>query len=233
MKVSIHLQNLHLICAGHGIIPQTISGGRLTRHFGTLQNPWVVLQTASRDKLEQLLTDLSFRKEVNDLIKKKNEAAETPAWFQQNHPESPLKCIAYFCMEFMLSEALPIYSGGLGNVAGDQLKAASDLGIPVIGVGLLYQQGYFRQVIDKAGAQQALFPYNDPGRLPDYSSSKQNGEWMRLEVVLPGYPVWLRVWQAQVGRIKLYLLDSNDAANFPAHRGITERVIRRRARTAT
>jgi len=69
-------------------------------------------------------------------------------------------------MEFMLSEALPIYSGGLGNVAGDQLKSASDLGVPVIGVGLLYQQGYFRQVIDKDGAQQALFPYNDPGQLP-------------------------------------------------------------------
>ena len=69
-------------------------------------------------------------------------------------------------MEFMLSEALPIYSGGLGNVAGDQLKAASDLGVPVVAVGLLYQQGYFRQVIDKDGAQQALYPYNDPGQLP-------------------------------------------------------------------
>ena len=69
-------------------------------------------------------------------------------------------------MEFMLSEALPIYSGGLGNVAGDQLKATSDLGVPVVGVGLLYQQGYFRQVIDRDGAQQALFPYNDPGQLP-------------------------------------------------------------------
>ena len=77
-----------------------------------------------------------------------------------------LTCVAYFSMEFMLSEALPIYSGGLGNVAGDQLKAASDLGVPVVGVGLLYQQGYFRQVIDKDGAQQALYPYNDPGQLP-------------------------------------------------------------------
>ena len=73
-------------------------------------------------------------------------------------PHSPLTCVAYFSMEFMLSEALPIYSGGLGNVAGDQLKAASDLGVPVVGVGLLYQQGYFRQVIDKDGAQQALYP---------------------------------------------------------------------------
>ncbi len=121
----------------------------------------------------------------------------------------------------MLSEALPIYSGGLGNVAGDQLKAASDLGVPVVGVGLLYQQGYFRQVIDKDGAQQALFPYNDPGQLPITPLRHPNGEWLRLEIALPGYSVWVRAWQVQVGRVKLYLLDSNDAANFPAHRGIT------------
>jgi starch phosphorylase len=124
-------------------------------------------------------------------------------------------------MEYMLSEALPIYSGGLGNVAGDQLKAASDLGVPVIGIGLLYQQGYFRQVIDKEGAQQALYPYNDPGQLPITPLRQPNGEWLRLEIILPGYSVWLRAWQVQVGRVKLYLLDSNDAANFPAHRGIT------------
>ena len=121
----------------------------------------------------------------------------------------------------MLSEALPIYSGGLGNVAGDQLKAASDLGVPVVGVGLLYQQGYFRQVIDKDGAQQALYPYNDPGQLPITPVRRPDGEWLRLEIALPGYSVWLRAWQVQVGRVKLYLLDSNDAANFPAHRGIT------------
>jgi starch phosphorylase len=106
-------------------------------------------------------------------------------------------------------------------VAGDQLKAASDLGIPVIGVGLLYQQGYFRQVIDKNGAQQALFPYNDPGQLPITPLRQANGEWLRLKIALPGYSVWLRAWQVQVGRVKLYLLDSNDAANYPAHRGIT------------
>jgi len=106
-------------------------------------------------------------------------------------------------------------------VAGDQLKAASDLGVPVAGVGLLYQQGYFRQVIDKNGEQQALFPYNDPGQLPITPLRQPNGEWLRLEIALPGYSVWLRAWQVQVGRVKLYLLDSNDAANFPAHRGIT------------
>ena len=145
----------------------------------------------------------------------KRQAAETPAWFQQKHPQAPLTCVAYFSMEFMLSEALPIYSGGLGNVAGDQLKAASDLGVPVVGVGLLYQQGYFRQVIDKIGAQQALYPYNDPGQLPITPLRQPNGEWLRLEIALPGYSVWLRAWQVQAGRVKLYLLDSNDAANFP------------------
>ena len=129
-------------------------------------NPWVVLQTVSREKLQRVLADPAFRKSVDDLVQARRDAAEAPAWFQQTYPQSPLSCVAYFSMEFMLSEALPIYSGGLGNVAGDQLKAASDLGVPVVGVGLLYQQGYFRQVIDKDGAQQALFPYNDPGQLP-------------------------------------------------------------------
>jgi starch phosphorylase len=185
------------------------------------QNPWVVLQTVSRDRIESVLSDPVFRKTVDDLLQSRRQAAEAPAWFQHSHPQSPLNCVAYFSMEFMLSEALPIYSGGLGNVAGDQLKAASDLGMPVVGVGLLYQQGYFRQVIDKDGAQQALFPYNDPGQLPITPLRRANGEWLRLEIALPGYSVWLRAWQVQVGRVKLYLLDSNDAANFPAHRGIT------------
>ncbi len=184
-------------------------------------SPWVVLQSVSREKLQGALADPVFRDKLDVLVQARREAAEAPAWFQQTYPQSPLSCIAYFSMEFMLSEALPIYSGGLGNVAGDQLKAASDLGVPVIGVGLLYQQGYFRQVIDKEGAQQALFPYSDPGQLPIVPLRKQNGEWMRLEAALPGYSVWLRAWQVQVGRVQLYLLDSNDAANYPMHRGIT------------
>ncbi len=121
----------------------------------------------------------------------------------------------------MLSEALPIYSGGLGNVAGDQLKAASDLDVPLVGVGLLYQQGYFHQVIDKQGAQQAIFPYNDSGQLPITPLRHPNGEWLRLQLELPGHSIWLRAWQVQVGRVKLYLLDSNDVANYPPYRGIT------------
>jgi starch phosphorylase len=185
------------------------------------QNPWVVLQTVSRDKLQSVLADPAFRKKVDALVQARHQTAKTSAWFQQDHPRSPLTRVAYFSMEFMLSEALPIYSGGLGNVAGDQLKSASDLGVPVVGVGLLYQQGYFRQVIDKDGAQQALFPHNDPGQLPITPLREPNGDWLRLDLDLPGYPVWLRAWQVQVGRVQLYLLDTNDLANFPAHRGIT------------
>lgn len=162
-----------------------------------------------------------LRRQIDVLVQASREAAQAPTWFGGAYPQAPLSCVAYFSMEFMLSEALPIYSGGLGNVAGDQLKAASDLGVPVVGVGLLCQQGYFRQIIDQDGAQQALFPYNDPGQLPITPLRQPNGEWLRLEIALPGYKVWLRAWQVQVGRVKLFLLDSNDAANLPVHRGIT------------
>ncbi len=185
------------------------------------QNPWVVLQTVSREKLQGVLADPVFRKNIDYLVQARRDAAQAPAWFQQTHPQSPLTCVAYFSMEFMLSEALPIYSGGLGNVAGDQLKAAGDLGVPVIGIGLLYQQGYFRQLIDQDGTQQAVYPYNDPGQLPITPLRQPDGEWLRLQLDLPGHPIWLRAWQVQVGRVKLYLLDSNDAANYPPYRGIT------------
>jgi glycogen phosphorylase len=189
--------------------------------WGLTHNPWVVLQTVSREKIERVLADPAFRANVDGLVETRRQAEKAPGWFQQKYPQAALTRVAYFSMEFMLSEALPIYSGGLGNVAGDQLKATSDLGVPVVGVGLLYQQGYFRQVIDKDGAQQALFPYNDPGQLPITPVRQANGEWLRLEIALPGYSVWLRAWQVRVGKVKLYLLDSNDAANYPAHRGIT------------
>jgi starch phosphorylase len=187
-------------------------------------NPWVVLQTVSRDKIERALGDPIFRTKVDGLIEDCRQSVAAPAWLQKAHPQTSLTCCAYFSMEFMLNEALPIYSGGLGNVAGDQLKAASDLGVPVVGMGLLYQQGYFRQMIDKDGAQQALFPYNDPGQLPITPLRQPNGEWLRLEFAFPGYSMWLRAWQVQVGRVKLFLLDSNDAANYPPHRAITSQL---------
>ncbi|MGD0584950.1 MAG: alpha-glucan family phosphorylase [Oryzomonas sp.] len=184
-------------------------------------NPWVVLQTVSRDRLKRTAADPAFHGKVDTLLKNMRQDVESPAWFHKAHGDAPLTCLAYFSMEYMLSEALPIYSGGLGNVAGDQLKAASDLGVPVVGVGLLYQQGYFRQVIDRNGVQQALYPFNDPDQLPITPVREPNGEWLRLEFALPGYSMWLRAWQVRVGRVKLYLLDTNDAANYPIHRGIT------------
>ncbi len=184
-------------------------------------NPWAVLRTASREHIERLLADTGFRRQVDELERARRESLAKPAWFQQAHPRAALKTVAYFSMEFMLSEALPIYSGGLGNVAGDQLKAASDLGVPVVGIGLLYSQGYFRQLIDSNGGQQAMYPYNDPGQLPIVPLRGPNGDWLRLQLDLPGHSVWLRAWQVQVGRVRLYLLDSNDVANYPAYRGIT------------
>jgi starch phosphorylase len=184
------------------------------------QNPWVVLQSASPTKRREVAADPAMQKLMKVLVQQQTDLG-APAWLQKKYPDSPLKSVAYFSMEYMLSESLPIYSGGLGNVAGDQLKAASDLGVPVIGIGLLYQQGYFRQEIDAEGKQLALYPYNDPGQLPISPVRDASGEWLRLLIDLPGSPLWIRVWQVRVGRNKLYLLDTNDPANIPADRGIT------------
>jgi glycogen phosphorylase len=184
-------------------------------------NPWVLLQTVSREKMQSVTADPSFQRLLTDLHREKLLAEQSEAWFHKAHPRSGVSTIAYFSMEFMLSEALPIYSGGLGNVAGDQLKAASNLGVPVIGIGLLYQQGYFRQEIDGQGHQQALYPFNDPGQLPIRPVREPNGEWLRLVLPLPGFNLWIRAWQVQIGRAKLYLLDTNDPANPPSYRGIT------------
>jgi starch phosphorylase len=184
-------------------------------------NPWVVLQTVSKQKLDGALADPEFQTMVDELMENARAGWEKPRWFDKTHPGSALNTVAYFSMEYMLSEALPIYSGGLGNVAGDQLKAANDLGVPVVAVGLLYQQGYFRQALDPNGNQIALYPYNDPGQLPIKPLRDPNGDWLRLRIGLPGFPLWLRCWEVQVGLSKLYLLDTNDPANLPKYRGYT------------
>lgn len=184
-------------------------------------NPWLLLQTVSRDRLQRISVEPRFKALVSDLHRNKTLADQGETWFERAHPHSGVTAIAYFSMEFMLSEGLPIYSGGLGNVAGDQLKAANDLGVPVTGVGLLYQQGYFRQTIDDEGHQQALYPFNDPGQLPIQPVRQPDGEWLRLAIPLPGFKLWIRAWRVQVGRARLYLLDTNDPANPPAWRGIT------------
>ncbi len=183
-------------------------------------NPWLILHSMSKQKLDSL-ADPAFSKRVENVLAELNEKHAAPAWFQTAHSDSPLRTVAYFSMEFMLSEALPIYSGGLGNVAGDQLKAASDLGVPVVGIGLLYQQGYFRQELDVRGDQQVLYPVNEPAQLPIRRVRKSDGELLRMALTLPGGKVWVRTWEVQVGRTRLYLLDTNDPANPPSVRAIT------------
>ena len=189
--------------------------------FGLTRNAWLVLHSISANRLKELSADAAFRGRVEEIVMARREYARSPGWFHSAHSGSELGGVAYFSMEFGLSEALPIYSGGLGNVAGDLLKAASNLNVPVVGVGLLYQQGYFRQSIDADGNQQALYSYNAPDQLPISPARDRNGEAVRIEFNFPGYKVWVRAWEARVGRAKLYLLDANDPANLPYFRGIT------------
>jgi len=189
--------------------------------WASSRNPWAILRTVSHDRIRELLADREFSKALYDILAEYRETRLSPAWFQRAYPAEALRTVAYFSAEFMLDEALPIYSGGLGNVAGDQLKAASDLGVPVVGVGLLYAQGYFRQSIGPDGRQEALYPVNEPEQLPLRPLREPSGEWLRLEIELPGCRLLARTWEVQVGRTKLYLLDLNDPANPPAHRCIT------------
>ena len=114
-------------------------------------NPWAVLQTLSDGHLSRITSEPQFRTALEAISERRFSDRQVRRWFEERHPSSPLTGVVYFSMEYMLSEALPIYSGGLGNVAGDQLKAADDLGVPVTGIGLLYSQGYFRQQFDNAG----------------------------------------------------------------------------------
>jgi starch phosphorylase len=185
------------------------------------RNPFAIMKSLSRSAITGRMADPVFRNLVDSLIQAKRTAAAVPTWFNRQHAQGQLTCVAYFCMEFMISEALPIYSGGLGNVAGDQLKAANDLGVPVVGIGLRYRNGYFRQLIDHDGHQQATYPETNPEDTPITHVTMANGEWLRIVVDYPEGPVHLRAWVAQVGAVKLYLLDSDDPDNIPKYRGIT------------
>src|SRR5271167_387508 len=185
------------------------------------RNPWIILQDISAERLRALAADRSFVAELERLASTRQAYLDTPGWFSSAHGTAALSGIAYFSMEFGIGEGLPLYAGGLGILAGDFLKTASDLGIPVIGVGLLYQEGYFRQIIDAAGAQHEAYPFNDPGSMPIEPAQGPDGSWLRIRLDLPGRTVSLRVWQAQVGRVRLLLLDANDPVNSPADRGIT------------
>lgn len=184
-------------------------------------NPWLILQSVSLARLEELARDHDFMTELQRLQESRERDLQQELWYTAVHSASALKPVAYFSMEFGLSEALPIYAGGLGILAGDHLKTASDLGVPVVGVGLLYQQGYFRQAIGADRSQVEVYPYNNPAMLPVTPVHEVTGEWVRVAVDFPGRSVYLRGWQVRVGNVTLYLLDSNDPLNLPVDRGIT------------
>ncbi|HEB78410.1 MAG TPA: alpha-glucan family phosphorylase, partial [Methylothermaceae bacterium] len=187
-------------------------------------NPWLILQSLSSKRLQTLANDENFCRQVQAMAEERRRYLERRTWFQETAGDSPLQTVAYFCMEYGLTEALPLYSGGLGILSGDFLKSCSDLGVPVVGVGLLYQEGYFRQIIDEEGNQVAVYPNNNPWELPVTPVRDREGQFLRLHYRFNGFDLWVRVWQAQIGRARLYLLDLNDPANPPSDRCITDRL---------
>ena len=184
------------------------------------RNPWLLLQDVSRDRLAACSRDPTFRQDLDRILAMRQAHLAAPPVLDAAG-SGLSRPVAYFSLEFGLGTAIPLYAGGLGVLAGDHLKAASDLGVPIVGVGLLYQEGYFRQTFDAAGHQQELYPYNDPVTLPIQPLLASSGEWLTVSVELPGRTLRLRIWRATVGRVVLYLLDSNTPINDPVDRGIT------------
>jgi alpha-glucan phosphorylase-like protein len=188
------------------------------------QNPLLILNDVSPAQLERVSQDPQFKKNLDRSIASLRTYLEDPGWYGQTYNEHGPKCIAYFSMEFGIGNALPLYAGGLGMLAGDHLKTASDLGVPIVGVGLMYFQGYVRQMLSADEWQLEFFPHNDSANLPIVPVRDTNGSLLQVPVELPGRNLMLRVWRAQVGNIILYLLDSNDLYNSPADQGITSRL---------
>lgn len=189
--------------------------------WDAMPNAWLVLNSVSDHRLQELAEDAAFLGLLHEQLEEQQAHGQRETWFDSCHAGIPRKPIAFFCMEFGVTESLPLYSGGLGVLAGDFLKASNDLGVPVVAIGLLYQQGYFRQSINQDGEQLEFYPYNDPTMLPLTPLRNDAGEWVRIMIELPGRALRLRTWRGRVGRCQLLLLDSNDPLNEPGDRGIT------------
>jgi starch phosphorylase len=159
-----------------------------------MRNPWTILADLSAGRLEQLAGDNAFLEHLDQLAAERLSYLEGPGWFASAYNPASLGGVAYFSMELGLGDALPLYAGGLGVLAGDFLKTASDLGVPIIGIGLLFQEGYFRQMIDAAGRQQEAYPYNEPATMPIQPMAARDGGRLQIAIELPGRTLRLRVW---------------------------------------
>ncbi|MBI1830615.1 MAG: alpha-glucan family phosphorylase [Planctomycetes bacterium] len=195
-------------------------------------SPVRLLATVGQDRLEQLRDDEGFMAHLTRVLETQHRYLTATTWFhdtfikKSDDPEASIRQnrIAYFSAEFGLHESVPIYSGGLGLLAGDHLKSASDLGLPLVGVGLMYREGYFRQYLNVDGWQQERYPENDFFNLPLISQANHDGTPLIVTVPLPGRDVAIRVWKIDVGRIPLYLLDTNIPQNTADDRQITSRL---------
>ena len=184
-------------------------------------NPVKLLASLPQQRLEELAKNQPFLSELQQAEEKLKAYLDGPTWFEKTYSKSTKPLIAYFCAEFGIHECLPFYSGGLGILAGDHLKSASDLGVPLVGVGLLYQKGYFRQCLDVEGWQQEMYLENDFYSMPIELVRKSNGQPLTVSVEFPDRVVHIQVWSICVGRVKLYMLDTNIPANSSTDRMIT------------
>ena len=186
------------------------------------KNPVKFLKRVSQDRLEAVATNTEFLKEYDRLAKEFDDYITSKnTWFSNKYPENKKDLIAYFSAEYGLDQTIPIYSGGLGILSGDHLKSASDLGIPLVAVGLLYKNGYFHQKINGYGDQETEYNNIELSDLPIKSVKDENGEELKINVKFGKRKVYLKVWQINVGRIKLYLLDSDIDENSPEDREVT------------
>ena len=186
------------------------------------KNPVKFLKRVSQDRLEAVATNTEFLKEYDRLAKEFDDYITSKnTWFSNKYPENKKDLIAYFSAEYGLDQTIPIYSGGLGILSGDHLKSASDLGIPLVAVGLLYKNGYFHQKINGYGDQETEYNNIELSNLPINLVKDENGEDLKINVKFEKRKVYLKVWQINVGRIKLYLLDSDIDENSPEDREVT------------
>ncbi|MDX9755231.1 MAG: alpha-glucan family phosphorylase [bacterium] len=187
----------------------------------TYQNPVAMLGRVSQARLKELARDESFVANVERVNTQLKEYLQSKKWYQENYSDSDGMKVAYFCCEYGLDEGLPVYSGGLGVLAGDHMKAASDLGIPIVGVGLLYRQGYFRQRLNADGWQLEDYPENDWYNMPVNLIKDEAGQPHVIHVTMGDKQVMAQIWCVDIGHVKLYLLDTNFEANSPWAREIT------------